>query len=144
MTAGSVLGVVALVVIAASPDQPVFVGGWVFAGVAMAGVLYPPAFAAITGWFTARRLGALATLTLVAGLASTVFAPLAATAGEHLGWRATYLWSAVVLAVLTVRPTGSSCTGPGLRRSVTTSSPLTACTPPRPFAARGSGCSLPG
>ncbi len=102
MTAGSALGVLALVVIAISPNLPVFVGGWVLAGAAMAGVLYPPAFAAITGWFDARRLGALATLTLVAGLASTVFAPLAATIGEHSGWRATYLWAALVLAVITV------------------------------------------
>src|SRR5699024_7001555 len=52
--------------------------------------------------FAGRRLGALATLTLVAGLASTVFAPLAAIAGEHLGWRGTYVWAAVVLAVLTI------------------------------------------
>ncbi|WP_235671119.1 MFS transporter [Tomitella fengzijianii] len=102
MTAGSILGVLALVVIAVSPELPVFVGGWVLAGVAMAGVLYPPAFAAITGWFAPRQLGALATLTLVAGLASTVFAPLTATVGAHAGWRATYLWAAVVLAVLTV------------------------------------------
>lgn len=102
MTAGSVLGIMALVVIATAPGLPVFVGGWVLAGAAMAGVLYPPAFAAITGWFTARRLGALATLTLVAGLASTVFAPLTAAAGEQLGWRATYLWAAAALAVLTV------------------------------------------
>ena len=102
MTAGALLGVVGLVVIAASPNLAVFVGGWVLAGAAMAGVLYPPAFAAITGWFDARRLGALATLTLVAGLASTVFAPLAANIGEHSGWRATYLWAALVLAVITV------------------------------------------
>src|SRR5699024_6439829 len=102
MTAGSVLGVVALVVIAASPSLPVFVGGWVLAGAAMAGVLYPPAVAALTGWFAARRLGALATLTLVAGLASTVFAPVTSTVAEHLGWRATYLWSVPVLAVITI------------------------------------------
>ncbi|WP_339393590.1 MFS transporter [Brevibacterium metallidurans] len=102
MTAGSGLGVVTLVVIAVSPTLPVFIVGWAFAGVAMAGVLYPPAFAAITGWFAARRLGALTTLTLVAGLASTVFAPLTAAAYDQLGWRGTYLWAAVLLAVLTV------------------------------------------
>ncbi|MFW6598362.1 MFS transporter [Propionibacteriaceae bacterium Y2011] len=102
MTAGSVLGVVALVVIGTAPVLPIFVIGWVIAGAAMAGVLYPPAFAAVTGWFSARRLGALATLTLVAGLACTVFAPLTATVGEHLGWRATYLWAAAALAVVTV------------------------------------------
>ncbi|MGI6877896.1 MFS transporter [Microbacterium sp. gxy059] len=102
MTTGSVLGVAALVVVATAPGLPVFVAGWVLAGAAMAGVLYPPAFAAITGWFDARRLGALATLTLVAGLASTVFAPLTAAAGKHLGWHGAYLWAAAVLAVLTV------------------------------------------
>ena len=101
MTAGSVLGIMALVVIATAPGLPVFVGGWVLAGAAMAGVLYPPAFAAITGWFTARRLGALATLTLVAGLASTVFAPLTAAAGEQLGWRATAIGT--VLMVVSAR-----------------------------------------
>ena len=102
MTAGSGLGVLTLVVIAASPNLPVFIVGWAFAGIAMAGVLYPPAFAAITGWFAARRLGALTTLTLVAGLASTVFAPLTAATYDQLGWRETYLWAAVLLAVLTV------------------------------------------
>ncbi|WP_454299725.1 MFS transporter [Salana multivorans] len=102
MTVGSVLGVLALVVIGTAGSLPVFVAGWVLAGAAMAGVLYPPAFAAVTGWFDARRLGALATLTLVAGLASTVFAPLTAVAGEQLGWRATYLWAAATLAVVTV------------------------------------------
>lgn len=102
MTAGSVLGVVALLVVATAPNLFAFFAGWVLAGAAMSGVLYPPAFAAITGWFTSRRLGALATLTLVAGLASTVFAPLVATAGAQLGWRVTYLWAAAVLAVLTI------------------------------------------
>ncbi|QQB14274.1 MFS transporter [Brevibacterium casei] len=102
MTVGSVLGVLALVVIGTAGSLPVLVAGWVLAGAAMAGVLYPPAFAAVTGWFDARRLGALATLTLVAGLASTVFAPLTAVAGEQLGWRATYLWAAATLAVVTV------------------------------------------
>ena len=102
MTAGSILGVLALVVVATAPNLPVFFAGWVLAGAAMAGVLYPPAFAAITGWFTTRRLGALTTLTLVAGLASTVFAPLTATASSSLGWRETYLWAAAGLAVVTI------------------------------------------
>ncbi|MGH4000219.1 MAG: MFS transporter [Pseudonocardiaceae bacterium] len=102
MTAGSMLGVLALVVVATAPSLSVFVAGWVLAGAAMAGVLYPPAFAAITGWFTTGRLGALATLTLVAGLASTVFAPLTATINALVGWRDAYLWAAVVLAILTI------------------------------------------
>jgi len=43
---------------------------------------------------------ALTTLTLVAGLASTVFAPLAAGLDDWLGWRDAYL---VLLAGLLVR-----------------------------------------
>lgn len=102
MTIGSVLGAVALVVVATAPNGAVFVLGWLVAGAAMSGVLYPPAFAAVTGWFTTRRLAALTTLTLIAGLASTVFAPLVAAAGERLGWRGTYLAAAVALLALTV------------------------------------------
>ena len=54
---------------------------WVAAGAAMSATLYPPAFAAITGWTRGdhqRRLRALTAVTLVAGLASTAFAPLTA------------------------------------------------------------------
>ena len=67
------------------------------AGVAMAGILYPPAFAALTRWGGDRRVGALTTLTLVAGLASTVFAPLASGLDDWLGWRDAYLVLLVVL-----------------------------------------------
>jgi MFS family permease len=102
MTAGSALGATALVVIGAAPTYSVFVAGWSLAGVAMAGTLYPPAFAALTRWAGARRVPALTTLTLVAGLASTVFAPLAAAIEAMTDWRATYLWLAVVLGVVTV------------------------------------------
>ena len=47
-------------------------------------------------------LGALTALTLVAGFASTVFAPLAAWLETSMGWRSTYLALAVVLAVVTI------------------------------------------
>lgn len=102
MTAGSVLGALALVVVATAPNLVTFFAGWLLVGLAMSGVLYPPAFAAITRWFSTRRMGALATLTLVAGLASTVFAPIAAAVAEQWGWRQTYVAAAVVLAVLTI------------------------------------------
>ncbi|RGE16848.1 MFS transporter [Leucobacter sp. wl10] len=102
MTTGSVLATLALGVVASAQTLSIFYIGWVMAGAAMAGVLYPPAFAAITGWFSTRGLNALTTLTLVAGLASTVFAPLAATMSTSLGWRATYLWAAVILAAFTI------------------------------------------
>lgn len=102
MTAGSVLGVLAVVAIAAAQDVPWFCGAWLLAGVAMGAVLYPPAFAALTRWYGPRRVAALMVVTLAGGLASTVFAPLTAVLAEHLDWRRTYLALAVVLAVVTI------------------------------------------
>jgi MFS family permease len=102
MTAGSVLAVPAVVVIGTTRSFPVFVAGWLLAGIAMAGTLYPPAFAALTRWWGRRRVTALTALTLLAGLASTVFAPLTATLLNHLGWQRSYLVLAGVLALITI------------------------------------------
>lgn len=102
MTAGSVLSVLALLGIAAAPNIGCFLGGWLVAGVAMGGVLYPPAFAALTRWYGPSGVGALTVLTLVAGLASTIFAPLTAALAQHLDWRGTYLVLAAMLGGLTV------------------------------------------
>ncbi|MBF6235385.1 MFS transporter, partial [Nocardia farcinica] len=92
----------ALVVVATAPNLAVFFAGWFAAGIAMGAVLYPPAFAALTRWWGAERVRALMILTLVAGLASTVFAPLTAVLAQRTDWRATYLVLAAVLAVVTV------------------------------------------
>lgn len=69
---------------------------------ATAGVFYPPAFAAITGWYGDDRVRALTTLTLVAGFASTIFAPVTAALADVLSWRGVYVVLAGLLAVLTV------------------------------------------
>ena len=102
MTAGSLIAVPAVAGIAAAPTVPWFFAAWALAGVAMAGVLYPPAFAALTRWWGPRRVTALTALTLLAGLASTIFAPLTAALEVQLGWRQTYLVLGAVLAVITV------------------------------------------
>ncbi|PBC36503.1 MFS transporter [Rhodococcus sp. ACS1] len=102
MTAGSVLAVPSLLVVAAAPNLPVFYAGWLAAGVAMGAVLYPPAFAALTRWYGDNYVKALMILTLAAGLASTVFAPLTAALVNRYDWRATYLVLAAILAILTV------------------------------------------
>ncbi|MFC3897420.1 MFS transporter [Lentzea rhizosphaerae] len=102
MSAGSVLAVVAVVVVATAQSLTAYFAGWLLAGAAMAGVLYQPAFAALTRWYGPQRVRALTAVTLVAGLASTVFAPLTALLNTVLDWRQTYLVLAVVLAVITV------------------------------------------
>lgn len=102
MTAGSVLAVPALVLIATAHTLPLFFAGWVSAGVAMGAVLYPPAFAALTRWYGNNYVKALMILTLAAGLASTVFAPLSVALADRFDWRTTYLVLAAILAVITI------------------------------------------
>lgn len=102
MTAGSLLAVPAVVVIATAQSYGWFLTGWLLAGVAMGAVLYPPAFAALTRWHGTKRIRALTALTLVAGLASTVFAPLTAWLLDATDWRTSYLVLAAVLAVVTL------------------------------------------
>lgn len=102
MTAGSVLAVPAVAIIGTAATFPMFVAGWLVAGTAMAGTLYPPAFAALTRWWGPRRVRALTALTLLAGLSSTVFAPLTAALLDQWGWQRSYLVLAGVLAVVTI------------------------------------------
>jgi predicted MFS family arabinose efflux permease len=102
MTAGSLTGVAALLLVAAAPSPGWFLAAWMVAGLAQSMLLYPPAFAALTRWHGPRRVSALTTLSLVAGLSSTVFAPLTAVLTSHLGWRATDVALAAVLGAVTL------------------------------------------
>ena len=101
MTTGSLLGAVALVAVASATDPRWFAAAWMLAGLAQAGVLYPPAFAALTRWYGPARVRPLTVLALVGGLASTVFAPLTSGLTTELGWRETYLVLAALLLVVT-------------------------------------------
>lgn len=102
MTAGSVISVLGLLMIAAAQSYAWFFVAWLVTGVGMAGVLYPAAFAALTHWGGNRRVAALTTLTLVAGLASTIFAPLAAGIEAVTDWRTTYVVMALILGAVTI------------------------------------------
>ncbi|MDZ4233057.1 MAG: MFS transporter [Dietzia sp.] len=102
MTLGSVAGSGSLVAVVFAPSYPWFVAAWVLAGFAMSAVFYAPAFAALTRFFEPDAVRALTVLTLAAGLASTVFAPLTAALEAQIGWRDTYLVLAGVLAIVTV------------------------------------------
>ncbi len=102
MTVGSALAAVSMVGVALAPTFVWFVAAWAVSGVAMSAVLYPPAFAALTRWYGDRRVHALTMLTLAAGLASTIFAPITAGLAAQLDWRSTYLVLAGLLAVVTV------------------------------------------
>jgi MFS family permease len=97
MTAGSALGVLSVVAVASAPNLWLFLVAWLVVGLAMSGTLYAPAFAAVTGWAGNQRVKALTAVTLVAGLASTVFAPITALLVDQLSWRETYLVLAIAL-----------------------------------------------
>lgn len=100
MVAAAALGSLAAAGVGLAPVYPVFVACWVVAGLSTSGLFYPPAFAALTQWYGARRVRAITTLTLVAGFASTIFAPLTNALDDALGWRRTYLVLAALLLVV--------------------------------------------
>ncbi|HEX9269297.1 MAG TPA: MFS transporter [Candidatus Limnocylindria bacterium] len=104
MTAGSCAAVALVVAWSMVRDLATFYAIWILIGVTMASVLYGPAFATVAVWFRRLRSRALTVLTLMAGLASTIFIPLAAWLVATQGWRNALVSLAVILGVLTIAP----------------------------------------
>jgi len=104
MTAGSAAGTGLVLAWSTVRDLPVFYLIWAAIGLTMATVLYEPAFAVVTVWFRRRRASALTAVTLVAGLASTIFLPLAGWLLERQGWRQALVTLAAVLGTATIVP----------------------------------------
>jgi len=99
MTAGSVLGVLTLV--GWSQIQGL-AGLYLMAfglGLAMAMGLYEVAFTVIAVWFHRERPRAMLIVTLIAGLASTIFVPLETWLVAALGWRQALQGLALMLAL---------------------------------------------
>ena len=102
MTAGSVLATALTFAWARVESLPALYAVWFLMGLAMAATLYEPAFAVVVSWFARGRDRALLTVTLVAGLASTIFMPIEAALLERMGWRSALTVLAVVLGVITI------------------------------------------
>jgi MFS family permease len=102
MTFGSCLAV--LLVVAWSRVQSLlgFYLLWAGLGVAMAMVLYEPAFFIVATWFARLRGRALTLLTFVGGLASVIFIPLAGWLLGRGDWRTALLVLAGILAAITI------------------------------------------
>lgn len=75
---------------------------WAALGLVMATVLYDPAFTVVTKWFRDGRRKALTVVTLVAGLASTIFLPLENYLIETYGWRDALVILALILGAITI------------------------------------------
>jgi MFS family permease len=100
MVVGALLGSAGLAGVAAAPSYGWFLVAMLVCGAGASGLFYAPAFAALTHWYGAHRVRALTTLTLVAGFASTVFAPLVTALADRTSWRTTYVVLAVLLLVV--------------------------------------------
>lgn len=75
---------------------------WTAIGVVMATILYEPAFIVVANWFERKRSRALTVLTVIAGLASVVYIPLASWLISAYGWRSALVILAVILAIGTI------------------------------------------
>ena len=104
MTAGSILGVVLVLMWSQMRDLATFYALWIAMGVCWSATLYSPAFATVTAFFRERRTEALTVVTLMAGLASTIFLPLTAWLVSSLGWRQALVALAAILGIATIAP----------------------------------------
>lgn len=100
LAASAVLFALALVILALAPSLPVYVAAWIVLGIGMAAGLYDAAFSTLGRIFGAGARGAITTLTLWGGFASTVCWPLTAYLVETVGWRGTAAAYAAIELVL--------------------------------------------
>ena len=104
MTAGSIGGVACVLAWSRVDGLLGFYVVWALAGVAMAAVLYEPAFTVLAKWFPepGERRRAITALTLVAAVSSFVFLPLSQALIDAHGWRTALVVLAAILGVVTV------------------------------------------
>jgi predicted MFS family arabinose efflux permease len=100
MTAGSALGVAMLIAWSQVTDIVVFHLLWIGIGIAMAATLYEPAFVVLTRMFFRSFRTKITLVTLVGGLASTVFIPLTQVLIDALGWREALLVLAAIVGLV--------------------------------------------
>ena len=104
MTAGSSAGAALVVGWSQVSGLTALYAVWAGIGLAMAAVLYEPAFVVLARRFPdrAERRRAMTAVTLVGALASFVFLPLAQALIDAYGWRDALLALAAVLALVTM------------------------------------------
>ena len=99
---------------AMSRSRGTYLAVWVLLGGCQAVLFYEAAFTVLAKRLTGHeRNRAITTVTLLAGLASTIFAPLVAALERALGWRGAVIVLAAILGAVTV-----GAFAIGLRRSL--------------------------
>lgn len=99
MTAGTLLGVAMLIAWSQVTDIIVFHAIWIGVGFAQAATLYEPAFVVLTRIYHQSFRTKITIMTLLGGLASTVFIPLIQLLIDTFGWRPALLMLAAIVAV---------------------------------------------
>jgi len=100
MASGSLLSGVGLYILSGSRDVSGYYLAWTFIGLGMAMSLYEAAFATLNRSLHEASRKAISNVTLLGGLASTVFWPLTAWMLGRLDWRHTCLIFAVALLLV--------------------------------------------
>jgi hypothetical protein len=119
MSAGSIVAGMALLAIAHVQSVVALYAAWGLAGVAMAMTMYDAAFATLSQHSGRSYRTALTALTLMGGLASTVFWPASLKGLAWFGWRDTMAFFALLQLVvcfplhLAFVPPGGSAAAPG-------------------------------
>jgi MFS family permease len=104
MQAGGLLAAGALLGWAAAPSVWMTYVVWAALGLCMAAILYEPVFVIVGRAFAEgdARLRAIATVTVLGGLASTVFLPSTSAIVDRWGWRGAVVVLAGVIATTTL------------------------------------------
>jgi MFS family permease len=100
MPLGSLIGAGGLVGLAFASHPLVYLAAWIVLGAAMAASLYDPAFATLGRIFGTAARRPITALTLAGAFASTVSWPSTHVLNGAVGWQATYLIYAALLALL--------------------------------------------
>jgi MFS family permease len=87
MVAGSILSAAGCLGIALAHSTPAYYAAWICLGFAMRLCLYDAAFATLARLGGAAAKGPISQITLLGGLASTVFWPIGSALSAALGWR---------------------------------------------------------
>ncbi|MPL91109.1 hypothetical protein SDC9_37172 [bioreactor metagenome] len=96
MSAGSLLLAFGCALLAVAPGAGLYLAGWVVLGLGMRMCLYEAAFAALVQAGGSAARPALSQITLLGGLASSLFWPLGHLLEGALGWRGALLVYAVI------------------------------------------------
>ena len=102
MTVGSTTGVLLILAWSSVETLSGFYLVQAAIGLVMAAVFYEVAFTVVAVWFRRRRPQAMLIITLVAGMASTIFIPLTTYLLGTFGWRGALKVLALLLAVGTI------------------------------------------